>query len=213
MRAFLYKGGVYLSVRHNAMRTLLFILTSFFSLSLSGQVGNKKTVFKTSYFNDNGQTTKYSFNTITTNETINIDFYKKYFYVPYYFPKPFINKDFYDTTIIVWQDTLREKNFKTNWTYTTVYDKKFRAIKYTYSGCLICSQFPFTVDIFYDTNNRPIQIKKSYGIGFKEVKGKLKTDVKKVADNEDILEYNSNNEVIKLKSYKSGKLEKRIDKI
>ncbi|MDI9312185.1 MAG: hypothetical protein QM535_18365 [Limnohabitans sp.] len=195
------------------MKTLLLIFTSFFALSLFGQVENKKTIFKTSYFNNDGQVTKSIVDTISTNESISIDFYKKHFYVPYYFPQPFINKLYKDTTIIIWQDILKAKDYETNWTYTTVYDKKFRAIKYTYSGCLICGQFPFNVDIFYDNKSRPTRIRKNYGIGFKEVNKKLRKDIKKVADNEDALEYNENDEIIKVKSFKRGKLESQIDKI
>jgi hypothetical protein len=195
------------------MRILLFILTSFYSFTLIGQVGNKKTVFKTSYFYDNGEFFKIKLDTFYTNETIDIEFYKKHFYVPYYYPKPFINSLYIDTTLVVWQDSSKEKDFKTNWSFTTVYDKKHRAIRYTYSGCLICSQFPYTIDIIYDNHNRPIAIRKNYGIGYKVINGKLKKHLNKVADTEHILEYNSNNELMKLKCFKNSKLEKQIDKM
>ncbi len=102
------------------MKTTLTIIVSVLTLALFGQDGSKAVYFKTTYFTEEGVVSKTKLDSFVVNQTLDIDFYKKHFYQPNYYPDPLIHPHYKDTTIVVWQDTLKEKDFKTNWTYTTV---------------------------------------------------------------------------------------------
>ena len=201
-------------VRHNTMKITLTIIISFLALSLFGQGSNTRFYFKTTYLNEKGKVFKSNIDTILVKQLLDIEFYKKHFNQPYYYPKPFINTNYKDTAIIVWTNTLEEKDFKANWTYTTVYDSLSRAIKYTYSGCLFCAQFPFYVKLYYDKANRPIRIEKRYGIGFEITNNKLKkSNEKGFADDDYRLEYDLQSNIIQLKCLKKGRLQIQIDRM
>ena len=196
------------------MKTTLTIIISFLALSLFGQGSSTRVYFKTTYLNEKCKVFKSSFDTILVKQPLDIEFYKGHFNEPYYYPKPFINTNYKDTAIVVWSDTSKAKDFKINWTYTTVYDSLSRAIKYTYSGCLICSQFPFSVKLYYDKVNRPIRIEKRYGIGLEIVNDKLKNSNEKgFADDDYRFEYDLEGNIIQLKCLKKGRLEIQIDRM
>ena len=183
-------------------------------MALFGQVSNKRVCFKTTYFTEDGLVFKTTLDSFLVNQTLDIEFYNKHFNQPYYYPSPFINSHYKDTAIAVWQDTSKEKDFKANWTYTTVYDNQSRAVSYIYSGCLICSQFPFNIKLVYDETNRPMRIEKRYGIGYEITKGKLlKSDDKGFPDDTYLIKYNLDGDIIQLKCLKYGKQNIQIDKI
>ena len=196
------------------MKTTFTIIISVLTMALFGQDRSKRVCFKTTYFAEDGLVFKTTLDTILVNQTLDIDFYNKHFNQPFYYPNPLINSQYKDTTIIVWRDTLNKKDFKTNWAYTTIYDNQSRAIKYIYSGCLICSQFPFNVKLFYDKTNRPIRIEKRYGIGYKIAKDKLVKSVDKGFPEDDYrIKYNLDGDIIQLRCFKNGKRNIQIDKM
>ncbi len=203
-----------LFVSGNTMKTSLTILALFFALSLLAQQSSSTLHFKTKYFDEKGKVFKSKIDTFLVDQQIDLNFYKKHFYEPYYYPQPFIDTNYKDTTIEIWRDPLKEKDFKKNWTYTTIYDNLSRAIKYIYSGCLICSQFPFNVKIYYDEINRPIRMEKRYGIGIEKVNDKLvKSKNRNFADDDFLFKYDIQGNLIQLKCLKNGRLDVQIDKM
>ena len=200
--------------RRLTMKTILSIVTVFLTSALFGQVNGNISCFNTVYFNDDGSVYMKKTDTITVDTVLSIDFYRKHFYKPTNYPRPFIDVKYKDTTISVWNDPLRKKDFESNWTYTTVYDRRSRATEYTYSGCVICSQMPYHVKVFYDKKNRPIRIEQRYGLGYKIVHDKLvKSDDKEIAETEYQFKYDSRSNIIQLKHLNSGKLNAQIDKM
>jgi hypothetical protein len=201
------------NVRHNTMKKNLTKFILLFSLSFFGQTNDNNVDFTIKNFDGNGKLLKTKIEKLIVEETLNLEFYRKHFYIPYYFPKRFINKAYKDTTIIVWNDSLKEKDFKTNWTYTTVYDKNSRAVEYIYSGCVICSQFPFIVNVYYDDKNRPIKIQRNYGNGYTIIGKKMtKNTSNKISDEECIIKYDLESNVIEIKELKNGKINIQITK-
>jgi len=192
------------------------ILTTFillFSISFFGQMNGKNVDFTVKNFDGNGKLLKTEIEKLIVEETLNLKFYRKHFYIPYYFPKGFINESYKDTTIIIWNDSLKEKDFKTNWTYTTVYDKNSRAVVYIYSGCVFCSQFPFIVNVYYDDKNRPIKIQRNFGIGYTIIGVKMtKTPPKEISDEECIIKYDLESNIIEIIELKNGKINLQITK-
>ena len=81
---------------------------------------------------------------------LDFDFYKKHFYVPYYYPDQVNDYRYKNDTITVWNDTTKVGDFKSNWSYTLIYDSSSRVTSYRYSGCMICSQLPYDYHFFYD---------------------------------------------------------------
>lgn len=92
---------------------------------------------------------------------IDLIFYRNHFVVPPYFPNEFISPKYKNKTIVEWSYPKRKKDFYDNWTYTTVYDKKSRVIRYSWSGCNVCNELPYTIFITYDVLNRPIKLIKT----------------------------------------------------
>jgi hypothetical protein len=196
------------------MKTQLTILTILMTLTLFGQDHMQMRRFKTAYYNADKIIFKTKTDTIFFDSILDIDFYIKYFYKPYSIPNAFNNQRFRDTTIVVWADMTGEKDYKTNWTFTTVYDKYSRAKEYTYSGCLICGQFPYHINFFYDKKNRPIRMERRFGIGYEIRKDKLvKSTDKNLPDVKYVIVYDENNNIIQLKQFTKGQLSEQIDKL
>src|SRR6187431_406971 len=74
---------------------------------------------------------------------LDFDFYNKYFNVPYDFPGLLIDTKHTNDTLIVWSDTTKVGDVKSNWSYTIIYDSNSRVKSYRYSSCMACSQLPY----------------------------------------------------------------------
>jgi hypothetical protein len=182
---------------------------------LNFSFGQNNVIFKTSYFDDEQSIQKTKVDTIKHSGIIDIDFYRKHFFMPYNYPRPFINEQYKDTTIVKWSNENIEKDYFSNWTFTYVYDSLSRVIYYEYSGCLVCSQSPYFISIYYDTQNRPVRIYNNFPIT-KVISdlGKSRIEINK----EDSVEnfefvYNSYGEITQMKYYKYGILNMSIEKI
>lgn len=190
------------------------ILTSIFSLLLNCSFGQTVT-FKTTYFDSGLPLKKMKTDTLKLTGSMDLDFYRKHFSEPYYYPESFINKAYNDTTVVKQSNANTHKDFTSNWTYTYVYDTLSRVTAYKYSGCMICSQIPFTIQIAYDEHNRPIKLEKYHDhlsvqnrIGQNSKENK-EGDLHKTYE----LIYNANGEIIQMKIFKMGTLYKQIEKI
>ena len=101
-------------------------------------------------------------------------------------------------------DSTKEKNYNSNWTHILKFDDRSRVIEYSFSGCMICSNLPFKLRIFYDNNDKVIKFIKNYDIDNKD---------DKKSDEEYTLSYDSDGNIVKLDFYQNGSLKKTINKI
>lgn len=143
---------------------------------------------------------------IQTEQKVDLNFYRENFHIPYFFPSEFINPKFKNETVVKWNNEEGDKDYMQNWTYTYTYDEYSRVVKYEYSGCFVCSQLPYEVQIKYDENNRPIELIKSY---------MTSKELNPLTNNPTLtefrIEYNEKDEVKKLLSFQSDKLIQRIE--
>ena len=180
-------------------RTLILFLT-FVCVGISyGQ----KSIFRRSYFSSDsiGYLTKTD--TLETMESLTLDFYKKHFSIPYYFPKQFIDTGYRDTTVVVWENPSGEKDYKNNWTLSYTYNNLSRVIKYEYSGCLICSQLPYTIAIKYDEQNRPLKFESRI----------VSLNERKTPDEEFEFTYDAKGDITQIKQLQFGKMFLNIEKL
>jgi hypothetical protein len=121
--------------------TMKILTTIFLILTLNFVYGQDTLLFGvTTPKGNNGQIIDPR--TIVHSGKLDFDFYKKFFYVPYHYPKQWVDYKHKSDTITVWNDSTKVRDFKSNWTYTLIYDSSFRVKSYRYSGCLVCSQLP-----------------------------------------------------------------------
>lgn len=80
--------------------TLRIIIAFWFTLVLN-LTFVQKAVFKTSFFENNQILNKTKIDTLELTGQIDLDYFKKHFYKPYYYPILFINKEFKDTIVDV----------------------------------------------------------------------------------------------------------------
>lgn len=155
------------------IKTLITILTLLLFCTVSGQT--KKAIFNFShtYYNSDGTVFKVDKKTLSVATILDIQFYNRNFYKPYYFPKKFIDKRYKNKTLKIWNDKTKGKDVRSNWLYTYVYDSLSRVTLYGYSSCLMCSQLPFNIQISYDFKNRPsrFSILDSFGQNLPESDG------------------------------------------
>lgn len=174
-------------------KTLLILILLTFGLNLYAQNSEKEFIV-TEYLNGNFYREKVE-NITVNNENIDIPFMRKHFFVPYYFPEKFIDTNYKNETVVIWRNEDVEKDYKTNWTNTYIYDSDSRVIDYSYSGCFICSNFSFKYKVSYDKNNRVIELKNT-------ISEKQKIEIN----------YNQNGEIMELKVYSAdNKLTKKIE--
>jgi hypothetical protein len=160
-------------------------LTVFTSAS-SGQKSQVKFFYKTEYVN--GKFFRQTRDTIeVTNELVDIYFFKRHFFSPYYLPEKFIDQQYKNKKISVWRDPKGKKDYQQNWENTYTYDSLGRVTSYTYSGCFICSNLPYNYAVTYNSCG---QVESIVGIdnlkdGFKfyyDTKGRIKKFEKYLGD-------------------------------
>jgi hypothetical protein len=201
-------------VRHNTMRILLYLTSIFLFSCLQGQMSKEIAVFKTEDFTNINSKNTIKIEKIRVDSILDLNFFKKHFYVPYYFPENLIDKSYKNQTVTVWRDKTAKKDYKTNWTHTLTYDNKSRVTDYSFSGCLICSTIPYTIKLFYNDRNEVVKMEKYYGlevpIGDSVANRKLSTPPRPV---EAFIFHYDNGNIIKLDCFVDEVLSKRISKI
>jgi hypothetical protein len=178
------------------------ILLIFVSLAAFGQTNDAKIKFKRSYFKFAKPVSEIKEKTIPTDAVLGLDFYQKNFEILYHCPKKLIDDQFKSETIEIWNDPSKAKEFNSNWTHTYIYDSLSRVTEYSYSGCLICSTFPYRTRITYNDQNRPINLQVTPLFGKKEL-----------AITEYVLSYDAKGNLIQLKIFENGVLHEEIEKI
>jgi hypothetical protein len=139
------------------MRQLLIAILTFICFGSSGQTEQTK-IFKTIEY-INGNFYRQSFDTVKiSNEKIDIYFLKHHFYSPYYLPVKFIDKQYRNQKISIWGDPKGKKDYKLNYENTYAYDSLGRLINFTYSGCFVCSSFPYSYRVTYNSEGQVEQI-------------------------------------------------------
>lgn len=110
-------------------------------------------------------TLKASFDTIK-GYTGNLDiyFYKWHFFTPYHIPDKFIDSNYRDTTVTVWLNINKPKDFM-NQSFTTTYDRSFRVVNFSFSSCYYCNELPYNYSIKYDSHNRIVTISETIKSG------------------------------------------------
>ena len=174
------------------MRPLLISILTFFSFSCLGQNGQVRIFKKTEYINGNFY--RQLFDTITTNnKTLDVYFFNKNFYLPYYLPTTFIDKQHRNQNISIWRDPKAKKDYKQNWENTYTYDSLGHVTRYTYSGCFICSNMPYNYTVTYNSKEQVEQLINTIG-----TKDSFK------------FYYNAQGDIIKFEKYSSNMLEEEI---
>ncbi|MFC4632943.1 hypothetical protein ACFO3O_03435 [Dokdonia ponticola] len=92
-----------------------------------------------------------------TKKTLDVYFYKEHFNQFYGLPKKLVRKKYKNQEIVEWAFNDKPKEFKKNWSHSYTYDAQGKLIEYEYSGCVICSQFPWGFSLVYDENNTIIK--------------------------------------------------------
>jgi hypothetical protein len=183
-------------------RSVATLLLTFIILTTFGQTNNTSIKFKQTYFSSDGQISDIKEKSIQVDTILGLEFYRKNFYRPYHFPKYFIDSKYKSETIEIWNDTTKTKDFNSNWTFSYTYDSLSRVTDYNYSGCLICGQLPYRIQITYDNTNRPytFQVRHSF-------------DRKELANEEYVFAYDDKGNIVQIKFFRFGKLDEQIDKI
>jgi hypothetical protein len=190
-------------VRHNTMTKLITtILLTLIFLTAFGQTNVATIKFKHTYYNLDGQISDVKEKTIQVDTILGLEFYKKNFYRPYYFPKQFIDKKFKNETSEKWNDSTKAKDFNSNWTYTYFYDSLSRVTNYNYSGCLICGQLPYRIQITYDNKNRPLTFEVRHSFDKKEPANELY-----------VFAYDNEGNIIQINFFRFGKLDEQINRL
>lgn len=139
------------------MHYLLILIFIFSTLSAVAQKTQLKIFSKTAYVN--GAIFRQSKDTIkTVNEPLDIYFYKRHFFTPYYLPASFTDLRYKNKTISVWNDPGGKKDYMQNWENTYTYDSLGRVISYTYTGCIICSNMPYSYTVTYNQAGQVIRL-------------------------------------------------------
>ena len=196
------------------MRTLLFIISIFLFSSLLGQTPKNFGVFKTEDFTNINSKTTIKTEKIIIDGLLDLNFFRKHFFIPYYYPQNLIDKSFKNQSVTVWRDTTVKMDYKTNWTHTLKYDDKSRVTDYSFSGCIVCSNLPFTIKLFYNERDEVVKMEKYYSLGIPT--GDTMT-TKKVSTLPQPVEtflflYDNKCNIIKLEYFINEVLSKRISK-
>lgn len=139
------------------MRTFLIAIVTIFVLSSSAQTGHVKVFQKIE--NIKGNFYRQTSDTIkVTNEAIDIYFYRRHFFSPYYLPEKFIDQRHKNQRLSIWRDPKGKNDFQQNWENTYTYDSLGRVTNYTYSGCMVCSNLPYSYTVTYNSAGRVEQI-------------------------------------------------------
>ena len=158
---------------------------------------------------------------MTKTETIpnpksKIDFYffKEHFYQFYGLPKVLIKESLKNQEITEWKFKDRPKELFENVTETHTYDSDGKLIEYKYSGCNICSQFPWGYKLFYNKNNDIIE-QQIYNLEQKIYAGKdgikAKYELRDEMHKNIKLTYNNSGDIIKLEKFVKNELEELIE--
>ncbi len=175
------------------MRPLLIAILTVFSLASSAQTETSKIFKKTEYINGNFY--RQTADTIkVADQQIDIYFFKRHFFSPYYLPEKFTDQQHKNKKISVWRDPKGKKDYQQNWENTYTYDSLGRVINYTYSGCFVCSNLPFSYTVSYNSAGQVERIFNTTNLkdGFK-------------------FYYNKKGDVIKFEKYLLDKLETVVE--
>ena len=184
------------------MKTIITTLATLITFTIFGQSNNKLVVFKHTYFDFDNKASSSENKALKVDKKLDFEFYKKHFNRPYHFPKNFINPNFINQTIEVWNDSTKPKDIKTNWTYTYSYDSLSRLSFYSYSSCFICGQQAFNIRITYDKINRPIRFSIRHSFQ------------KNLPESERFeFTYDRDDNFIQLKHFSAGRIFEQIDKM
>lgn len=183
-------------------------------LSLHGNTQLDSLSFSVSSYYSNNQLHKIDTITIkNSNQKLDVHFYKEHFYQFYGLPKKIIKKKYKSQEIVEWSNP---KNKIANWSDSYTYDAKGRLIEYNYSGCMVCSQFPWGYTLTYDHNDNIIE-QRTYFLSFSHTyeEGEIKTNFKLSEEYKDYtkLTYNTDGSIILLEKYGVQGIEKRIERI
>ncbi|HWZ02100.1 MAG TPA: hypothetical protein VNX40_00745 [Mucilaginibacter sp.] len=97
---------------------------------------------------------------------IDLYFFRKYFYRPYYMPDRFINSKYKSETVTIWVNGKEDTTSRTNWKQTFTYDSLSRVVKYTSSSCFVCNFLPYSYNVSYNKSGQVMTIVNS--TNFKE---------------------------------------------
>ena len=196
------------------MRILLFVISFFLFSRLFGQTSKNFVVFKTEDFTSINLKISIKTEKIRIDSVIDLYFFRKHFFIPYYFPETLIDKSYKNQIVTVWSDTTIKMDYKINWTHTYTYDIKSRVTDYSFSSCLVCSNLPYTIKLFYNESDKVVKMKKYYSLKIPTVDGvtTMKLSKPPQAVETFILAYDTKGNIIQLDYFVDEILRKRISK-
>lgn len=132
------------------MRPFIITILTILIFNSYAQTGKKMKVFKKIEY-INGIFYQQTSDTIEfENDLIDIYFFKKHFYSPYYLPEKFTDSRYISQTILLWRNPNGDKDFRKNWQDTYSYDSIGRVINFTHSSCLVCSSIAYNYSVTYN---------------------------------------------------------------
>jgi hypothetical protein len=198
------------TLRNNIKILLITLLTFQFSCAQNNTLNFK---ISTNYFDGIPNLTKTKIIENPDSE-INVYFFKEHFAQFYGLPNELTNENLKNQEITEWEFKDKPKELLENWTETYTYDSGGKLIEYKYSGCTICSQFPWGYKLIYNQNNDIIEQQVYYleQKVYAEKDGlKVKYELKDEMERKIKLTYDNNRNIVKLeKTGKSG-LEELIE--
>ena len=196
------------------MRTLHLIISIFLYSNLLGQTSKNYAVFKTEDFTNIKLKNSTKTEKISYDGSLDLHFYRKHFFIPYYFPDKLIDTSYKSEIVIIWRDTTEKRDYKSNWTHTFKYDEKSRVTDYAFSGCFICSNLPYTIKLFYNNLDEVIKMEKYYSLEIPtgDSLTNRKLSILKPPVETFIFNYDNNREIIRLDYFINEVLSKRISK-
>jgi hypothetical protein len=107
----------------------------------------------------NGDLYQQTIDTLLVEKTIiDIYFFRQHFFSPNQLPEKFVNERYANQKISVWRDSNKKNDYHQNWENTYTYDSQGRVTSYTYSGCVVCSDFPYNYTVTYNSRGQVDQL-------------------------------------------------------
>ncbi len=93
------------------------------------------------------------------NTKVDIFYLKERFDLSYKLPYKIVDKSKRNQKESNWQAPNGKKDYQENWENTYTYDSLGRLINFSYSGCFICSSFPYDFDVIYNPEGQITEIR------------------------------------------------------
>lgn len=192
------------------------LLVSLLTFAFS-QAQNNTLTFKISSDLEGIQNYKKTDKIIDPNPILDVYFYKSHFNMFYGLPNNIINPELKNQEIIKWANENQPKELTKNWVESFKYDSEGKLVEYKYSGCYICSQFPWGYKLIYNENG-DVTEQRIYNLNLKNLDKEVgiipNSEFEEEMLNSNVeLTYNRNRILTKVVKYVKSGIEKSVELI